>query len=179
MTRLGKHLRALWVVFAIWSAAWLWPRWVVEMPLRYGAAPLPLARSGFLPGGSEPDPDIYFHQVYHYLCNTDHVDELERVDGVESVVLDEPEPVPLPATRMVNRLVVDGVEIVCTNDNKPMERAVLTRVLRDAARIEWRMLWDRALAGTAAWLPGLAAMIGLTWLLRRKGARSKRVTERE
>ena len=166
----NRLIALAWAAFAVWSAAWLWPRWVVEMPLRYGIAPLPLAQPGFIPDGPAPDPDIYFHQVYHCLCNTDHVEELERVDGVESVVLDEPEPVPLPATHMVNRIVVDGVEIVRTTDsNKPTERAVLTRILRDAGEIEWRMLWERALEGTAAWLPSLAAMLGLTWLLRRKG----------
>lgn len=30
-------------------------------------------------------------------------------------------------------------------------------------------LWERALEGTAARLPSLAAMLGLTWLLRRRG----------
>mgnify|MGYP000084468313 CR=1 FL=1 len=168
----------LWAFFTVASCAFLWSVWFVETPGADGPTLLPLAQGDFIATQSDGDPQApTINQISHFLWNPDHVKELEMAPGVERVVLQKQEPVPI--TRSVEYLVVDGVKIWYDEDEDPVKGPILARVLRDAARIEWGMLWDRALAGTAAWAAALAAMLGLTWLLRRKGTRSKRVTERE
>lgn len=104
----------------------------------------------------------------HYLWNPDHTEELQQAPGVTNVVLEALEPVPFPPVQMVDHIVVDGIAIRPSERDDPVKGPLLARVLQDAAQIEWRLLWQRALTGTAAWAAALAAMLGLTWLLRRK-----------
>ena len=85
-------------------------------------------------------------------------------------------PVPFSEQQMVRSMEVNGMRVECPFPGDPGQRELLFRILDQAARIEWRILWDRALAGTAVWSAALAAMLGLTWLLRRAGSRSKETT---
>lgn len=172
-------LVSMWAVFSITSVFALATLWLVETPAFESWAFLPVASTDFhqplLP--YEPDDEDYLYgvlygRISHFLNNADHVSELESADRVDSVVLEEPEPVPFPATQMVDHIVVDGTTIRRVEWVDSEKGPILARVLQDAARIEWRMLWDRALAGTAVWSAALAVMLGLTWLLRRKGVRS-------
>ena len=75
---------------------------------------------------------------------------------------------------MVDHIVVDGIVIRPSERNDPVKGPLLARVLRDAAQIEWRMLWDRALAGTAAWAAALAAMGLITWRITKHARNEER-----
>ena len=170
----SRTLAAVWAVFEIGTCLLLQHIWFVKTPLQPGTLLLPCSEAFFLPQKQDARPAASgpdFQQVYHYLWNPDHTGELRQAPGVEKVVLEEIEPVPFPPTQMVDHIVVDDIAIKPAEMDDPVKGPILARVLRDAARIEWRVLWDRALAGTAAWAAALAAMLGLTWLLRRKGAR--------
>ena len=171
-------LVGMWAAFSITSIFALATLWLVETPAFESWAFLPVASTDFhqplLPYEHDDEDYLYgvlYGRVSHFLNNADHVSELESADRVDSVVLEEPEPVPFPATQMVDYVVVDGTIIRRVEWVDPVKGPLLARVLRDAAQVEWRLLWGRALAGTAAWSAALAAMLGLTWLLRRKGAR--------
>ena len=170
----SRTLAAVWAVFAIGTCLLLQHIWFVKTPLQPGTLFLPCSEAYFLPqkqhvGSDAGVPD--FQQVYHYLWNPDHTEELLQAPGVEKVVLEAIEPVPFPPTQMVDYIVVDDVAIKPIEMDDPVKGPILARVLQDAAQVEWGMLWGRALAGTAVWSAALAATLGLTWLLRRKGAR--------
>ncbi len=176
-------LIGMWSTFAVISIFTLASLWLVETPAFESWTFLPTASADFhqrlLPYEHEDDDYLYgvlYGRVSHFLNNADHVSELESTAHVDSVVLEEPEPVPFPATQMVDHIVVDGITIRRVEWVDPAKGPLLARVLQDAAQIEWRLLWRRALTGTAAWAAALAAMLGLTWLLRKMNAHSKKET---
>lgn len=158
----SRLLTAGWIIFGIGSCLFLRHLWFVETPQMGQGAFLPLAHDAFL---AIADPD---RAEMHYLWNPDHTEELQQAPGVTNVVLEALEPVPFPPVQMVDHIVVDGIAIRPSERDDPVKGPLLARVLQDAAQIEWRLLWQRALTGTAAWAAALAAMLGLTWLLRRK-----------
>ena len=175
MTWLRKHLRALWVVFAIASAPLLCHIWLVEGVASGETVLLPAARADFS-GETLEEGQRARTLRRHFLWGDQRADILLQVDGVTDVAMAFDGPVPFSEQQMVRSMEVNGMRVECPFPSEPGQRKLLFRVLDQAARIEWRLLWDRALAGTAAWSAALAAMLGLTWLLRRKGARPKETT---
>lgn len=176
----SRTLAAIWAMFAIGTCLLLQHIWFVETPLQPGALFLPCSEAYFLPqkqhaGSDGGVPD--FQQVYHYLWNPDHTEELLQAPGVEKVVLEAIEPVPFPPTQMVDYIVVDDIAIKPAEMDDPVKGPILARVLQDAAQIEWRLLWQRALTGTAAWAAVLAAMGLITWRMTKR-ARSKKREQR-
>ena len=161
----SRLFAAIWITFAVGSWLFLQHLWFVETPQMSQGVFLPLAHDEFLAISDSDRAEM------HYLWNPDHTEELQQAPDVTKVALEALEPVPFPPVQMVDHIVVDGIVIRPSERDDPVKGPILARVLQDAARIEWRVLWDRALAGTAAWAAALAAMLGLTWLLRRKGAR--------
>lgn len=174
----NRAVALAWAVFAVWSAAWLVPRWFVDMPLRDGAAFLPSARSGFIDDGSGESWDSFLSLVNHYVFSPDHVEELERTPGIERVVLEKPEPAVFPTRPDIDHIVVDGTVIMYDEYEDPIKGPILARALRDTAKVEWRMLRERAWSGTAAWAATLVPMLVLTWWARRADARPRRAEER-
>lgn len=175
----------LWAFFTVASCAFLWSVWFVETPPWGTRSFLPTAREAYckpaLPYRQDDDYlwGTLYDKVAFFLEDRGHVQSLEAAPGVERVSLDDPQIDLFNTVQPVDFIVADGTTVHRNDWDDPVKGPILARVLQDAARIEWGMLWDRALAGTAAWAAALAAMLGLTWLLRRKGTRSKRVTERE
>ena len=177
-----RAMAGLWAFFTVGSCIFLWSIWFVETP--------PWGTHSFLPAAKETycksvlpyrqDDDYLWSALYDkvalFLEDKGRVQSLEAAPGVEYVSLDDPQIDLFNTVQPVDFIVVDGTMVHRNDWDDPVKGPILARVLQDAAQIEWRLLWERALGGTAAWSAALAAMIGLTWLLRRMDAHSKKET---
>ena len=168
MTRLGKHLRALWIVFAIVSTPLLCHIWLVEGAASGETVLLPAARADFS-GETLEEGQRALALRRHFLWGDQRVGILLQVDGVTDVSMAFDGPVPFSEQQMVRTMEVNGMRVECPFPSDPGQRELLFRILDQAAQVEWRMLWGRALAGTAAWAAALAAMGLITWRARRTG----------
>ena len=175
MTWLRKHLRALWVVFAIASVSLFCHIWLVEGAASGETVLLPVARADFS-GETLKEGQRALALRRHFLWGDQRADILLQVDGVTDVAMAFDGPVPFSEQQMVRSIEVRGMRVECPFPSDPEQRELLFRVLDQAAQIEWRLLWERALGGTAAWSAALAAMLGLTWLLKSMDAHSKKET---
>ena len=168
MTWLRKHLRALWVVFAIASVPLFCHIWLVEGAASGETVLLPAARAGFS-GETLKEGQRALALRRHFLWGDQRADILLQVDGVTDVAMAFDGPVPFSEQQMVRSIEVRGIRVECPFPSDPEQRELLFRILDQAAQIEWRLLWERALTGTAAWAAALAAMGLITWRMKRPG----------